>query len=75
MIVRVIINSYSLSTVRAENRSFQSHLKPERHYASRQLSELTIVASRATKILSTVANEIPIDRSFQSYQNQVNNGI
>ena len=52
--------------------SFQSHLKPGRRYASRQLSELTTVAFRATKILSTVRVDIAVDRSFQSYQNPVN---
>ena len=31
--------------------SFQSYLKPERHYASDQLSELATIAARATKFL------------------------
>ena len=34
-----------------------------------QLSELTTVAFRANKILSTVGVEIPEDRSVQSYKN------
>ena len=47
-------------------RSFQNYLRPGRHYASRQLLELTIVVFRATTILSTVGADIP-DCSFQSY--------
>ena len=49
--------------------SFKSYQKPERHYASRQLSELTTLLFRAIKILSTVRFDIPIDCKFQSYQN------
>ena len=52
--------------------SYQSYQKPGRHYASRQLSELTTVAVRATKILSTVGVDIPVDRSFYMYQNPDN---
>ena len=54
------------------NRSFQSYQKPRRHYASYQLSELTTYLFRTTKILSTVGVDIPVDYSFQSYQNLVN---
>ena len=42
------------------------------HYASRQLSELTTIDFRATKVLSTVGVDIPVNLSFQSYQNPVN---
>ena len=77
MIVGLLLNSYSLSTVGVDNRnfqsnlkklkmicflsivrvdnwSFQSYLKPGKRYAYHQLPELTTVAFRATKILSTV---------------------
>ena len=54
--------------------SFQSYLTLGRRHASRQLLELTILASRATKILSTVGVDIPADRSFQSYRNPGNSG-
>ena len=53
-------------------RSLQSYLESGRHYASRQLSELTTVASRFTKILSAVGVDIPVYCSFQSYQNAAN---
>ena len=43
--------------------TFQSYLKPGRHQASRQLSELTTVSFRATKFCQ--------QRSVQSYQNPV----
>ena len=52
--------------------SFHSYQKPGRHYASRQLSDLTTQFFRATKILSTVGVDIPADRSFHSYQNPDN---
>ena len=39
-----------------------------------QLSELTTVAFRATKILSEVGVYIPIDCNFQNYQNPVKSG-
>ena len=51
-------------TIGADHRSFQSYLKPERLYASHQLSELTTVAFRATIILSTVTVE---NCNFQNY--------
>ena len=54
------------------SRSFQSYLTPESGYASRQLLELTTIAFRAIKILSTVGVDIPVSFSFQSYQNPVN---
>ena len=41
-------------------------------YAPRQLSELTTIDFRATKVLSTVVVDIPVNLSFQSYQNPVN---
>ena len=53
---------------------FYSYVRPGRHYASRQLSEFTTVAFRAAKIRSTKGVDIPVDYSFQSYQNLVNNG-
>ena len=71
--------------------SFQSYLTLGRRHASRQLLELTILASRATKsyqqweltflstvafraskILSTVGMDILVGRRVQSYQNSVN---
>ena len=36
-----------------------------------QLLELTTVAFRATKILSTVGGDFPAEHSFQGYQNTV----
>ena len=41
-------------------------------YAPRQLSELITIDFRATKVLSTVVVDIPVNLSFQSYQNPVN---
>ena len=63
-----------MSTVVVNSSSCQSYLKPGRCLASRQLSELTTVAFRATKILSAVEVDIPIDSSFQNYQNSNNSG-
>ena len=54
-------------------RNFQRYLKPGRRYTSCELLELTTVVFTATKILSAVAAEIPVDLSFQSYQNPFNN--
>ena len=45
---------------------YATTFKPGRHYASRQLSELTTVAVRATKIVSIAGVDIPVDRSFPS---------
>lgn len=42
------------------------------HSISSQLAELTTVALRSTKILLAVVVDIPVDSSFQSYQNRVN---
>ena len=56
----------------SDNRSFQSYLKPGSLHVSRQLSELTTVAFRATKILPAIGVNIPADCSFQSCQNTVN---
>ena len=53
-------------------RSIKSYLKPGRCYAFCKLLELTTIAFKATKILLLVRNEIPVDHSFQSYQNPVN---
>ena len=52
--------------------SYQSYQKPGRHYTSHQLSELTKQFFGATKNLSTVGVDIPIDRIFLSYQNPNN---
>ena len=52
--------------------SFQSYQKPGRHYATRQLSELRTQLFGSTKILSAVGIDIPVDRSFHSYQNPDN---
>ena len=52
--------------------SFQSYQKPRRHYASRQLSELRKQLFGSTRILSAVGIDIPVDRSFHSYQNHDN---
>ena len=55
--------------------SYQSYQKSGRHYTSHQLSELTFlstIAFRATKILSTVGVDIPVNHSFQSYQSPDN---
>ena len=66
------------------NRSFQSYLKPVyfsvasiatqylEGYASRHLLELAMQIFGATKTLSTVGVDIPVNRIFQSYQNSVN---
>ena len=62
------------STIGVYKHRFWSYMKTRRHYASRQLLELTIVALRATKILSKVGADIPIDSSFQSCQNSVSRG-
>ena len=59
------------STVGVVNYSFQSYLKPGRCYTSYQLLDLASVASRATKILSTVGVDIYVDLSFQGYQNPI----
>ena len=64
----------SKSTIEVDKRSCQSYLKNGKHYASYQMSELKTIAFRATKILSTVGVDIPVDCSFQSYQNPVNSG-
>ena len=57
---------------RSWQRSIQSYLESGRNYAVNQLSELTTVDFRATKILSTMGVDIPVDRSVRSYQNFVN---
>ena len=54
--------------------SFQSYQKPGRHYAFRQLSELTMQLCGTTRFLSTLGADIPVDCSFKRYQNLVNNG-
>ena len=47
-------------------------MKPRKHYTFHQLSELTNVPFRATKILLTVGVDICVNLSFQSDQNPVN---
>lgn len=69
MIIGVVLNFYLLSTVRVHNRSFQSHLKPGRPYALRQLSESTTITFRATKIFSVIIVDNPVNRRFPSYIN------
>ena len=60
----------ALRTLRADvPEAFRGRQKPGRHYASRQLSKWTTQLFGATKILSTVRVDIPVGRSFQSYQN------
>ena len=44
--------------------SFQTYQKPGRHHASRQLLELETQLFGATKILSIVGFDIPVDYSF-----------
>ena len=39
-----------------------------------ELTFLSTVAFRATEFLSTMGVDIPVDCSFQSYQNPVNSG-
>ena len=39
-----------------------------------QLLELTTIAFKDTKILSTVRDEVHIDRSFRNFRNPANSG-
>ena len=52
----------------SRQRSFQSYRKPRKHYALRELSQLTTLAFRATKFLSPVGVGIPVNCSFQNYR-------
>ena len=61
-----------LTSISVEKCSFQGYLKPGRRYVSHQRSELKIVAFIATKILSILRADNPVNCSFQSYQNPVN---
>ena len=54
--------------------SFQSYLVPGGFYTSGQLLELTNIALRATKILSTVRFDTHINCSLYNYKNSVNSG-
>ena len=54
--------------------SYHKYEKSRRHYASRQLWELTMQLFGATKILSKVGVDIPVDYSLRSYQIPVNSG-
>ena len=60
---------YNQSTGRIDNRGFQGYQNSVN--SGNWLIFLSISAFRATKILSTVGLDIPIDRRFQSYQNPV----
>ena len=61
MIVGVLFSFYSLSIFEADNQQWE-------------LTFLSNATFRATKILATEEVGIPVDRSFQSYQNPINNG-
>ena len=61
-----------LSTIGFDNQSFQNYIKTGRCYAFCQLSQLTTITFRTPKFLPIVRVNIPMGRSFQSYQNFVN---
>lgn len=49
-----------------------SYVNPEKHYDFCKLSNLTTKVFRGSKVLSIVGVDIPIDHSFQNYQNVFN---
>ena len=55
--------------------SVQSYLTPSRRCDPHQLSELTNVAFRATKILSIMRLDIPVDCDLQSHQSPIMVGV